>query len=128
MQKTGGWIAFLLMCFLVTGLAGLFTSYAAPIPLERALLRGAALDQVLVDPASLGSLRTALGASAERVLSGSGDIASRVAAERQRMLAEAEAEARSVGFRARLMLGTVTVLAAGLGTLILLLAAKGGRS
>ncbi len=47
MQNRGVWVAFLLVCFLLTGLVGLFASYATRIPLERALHRSAALDQVL---------------------------------------------------------------------------------
>ena len=127
MQKSGPWIAFLLMCFLVTGLVGLFASYATPIPFQRALLRSQALDQVLLDPSRLDALGPALGDAVERLRTGPGDIASRVAAERGRALAEAEAEGSSVGRRARLMLGTVTVLAGGLGAGIMLLAARAHR-
>jgi hypothetical protein len=39
------WVVFLLICFLVTGLAGLFASYAGSIPLERAIFRCRALGQ-----------------------------------------------------------------------------------
>ena len=38
------WIAFLAMAFVVVGLAGLFASYAVPLPLQRAIAREAALD------------------------------------------------------------------------------------
>jgi len=38
------WIAFLLTCFLVTGLTGLFASYSTAIPLERAIHRSESLD------------------------------------------------------------------------------------
>ena len=41
------WIAFLLACFAVVGLMGLFASYAAPLPYERAAARDAVLDQGL---------------------------------------------------------------------------------
>jgi len=84
------WIAFLLACFLVTGLTGLFASYSTAIPLERAIYRSESLD---------GSARSAA-------------------------LAEGLRESAAVGSRTRLMLGVVTVLAAGLGSGILLIAAK----
>jgi hypothetical protein len=87
------WIAFLLICFLVTGLTGLFASYAPSIPLERAIHRAEALDPQA----------------------------------RTQALADGLREADAVGNRTRLMLGVVTVLAAGLGSGILLLAAKDAR-
>ncbi|GAC1344527.1 MAG: hypothetical protein NVSMB18_22310 [Acetobacteraceae bacterium] len=130
MQNRGAWIAFLLMCFVVTGMTGLFASYSTSVPFERALLRGAVLDQALVAGSApdagvrLEALRPALGRSAEQVLSGPGDIASRVAAARASMLDEQRREANSVGYRTRLMLFIVTFLAAGLGAGLLLLATR----
>lgn len=131
MRNRGTWTAFLLMCFAVTGLAGLFASYATSLPLQRALSRSAALDQVLAvagqpdAPARLEALRPALGTSAAGVLSGTGDLAHRVASARAVMLAEQEREARSVAYRVRLMLGVITLLASGLGAGILAFASKG---
>ncbi|HYZ61021.1 MAG TPA: hypothetical protein VE650_01100 [Acetobacteraceae bacterium] len=134
MQNRGVWIAFLLVCFLLTGLVGLFASYASSIPLERALYRIAVLDQVLEashgpDAATrLEALRPALGPNADQILAGTDDVASRVAAARQQARSEGTREAAAVGDRARLMLGVVTLLTAGLGAGILILASKGARS
>ncbi len=121
------WTAFLLMCFAITGLTGLFASYATSLPLERALRMGAALDQALAarEPAELEALRPALGRSADQVVTGRGDLASRVASARATMLSEQEREARSVAHRIRIMLGVVTLMAGGLGAGILALATRG---
>ena len=37
------------MTFVVVGLTGLFATFAAPLPLQRALLREAALDEALAE-------------------------------------------------------------------------------
>lgn len=91
MKNRGVWVAFLVMCFLVVGLTGMFASYSTAIPLEAAMMKAAALDP------------TAQAAA----------------------LADGRREAEAVGKRTRLMVGVVTVLAAGLGSGILLIAAKG---
>ena len=36
-------LGFLMMCFIITGLVGLFASYAVPIPLARAVAQGSEL-------------------------------------------------------------------------------------
>lgn len=119
------WIAFLLVCFLLTGMIGLFASYGPSIPLERALHRIAA-----VDHASTGgtldapALRVALGKSADDVLTGPGDVADRLARARAAIIADAEADQAGVGARTRLMIFVVTALSAAVGTGILLLVSR----
>ena len=126
MRTFDSWTAFLLMLFAVVGLCGLFASYANSIPLERALLRSAALDQVLTaaDPAALARLRPELGELATPVLDGAGLLAERVGAARRVVANEQEREAASIGYRTRLMLGVVTVIAAALGAGIMALARR----
>ena len=125
MQNRGVWVAFLLMCFAMTGLVGLFASYATSIPLERALYRNAVLDQALVGAKpDEAAIRRVLGRGADAVLSGPGDLATRIAIARAAVRAEADDEQRGVAARTRLMLGVVTVLSAGLGAGILLLASR----
>ena len=54
MQKTDPtWYAFLAMTFAVVGLTGLFASFAAPLPLARALARDAALNEAQAALAAL---------------------------------------------------------------------------
>ncbi len=128
-SNRAAWTAFLLTCFAITGLTGLFASYATSLPLERALRLGAALDRALTtgQAAELEALRPALGRSADQVISGPGDLASRVGAARAAMLSEQDREAHSVAHRVRIMLGVVTFMAGGLGAGILALAMKGAR-
>ena len=119
------WIAFLLVCFLLTGMVGLFASYGPSIPLERALHRITA-----VDDASTGgtldapALTLALGRAADDVLTGPGDVQARLSRARAAIIADAEEDQAGVGARTRLMIFVVTGLAAALGTGILLLVSR----
>jgi hypothetical protein len=125
------WTAFLVMAFVVVGLAGVFASYATPLPLARALAREAALDAAAAalrgpDPAAaLEALRPRLGESAEALLPVGGDMPARITAARiamrARFVAEAEAEAR----RARLLVIIVTLMAAAFGSAVLRMARQG---
>lgn len=126
MRAFDGWTAFLLMLFAVVGLCGLFASYANSIPLERALARSAALDQVLdaPDAAARERLRPVLDTLAASVLDGAGPLAVRVGAARKVVADEQEREAASIGYRTRLMLGVVTVIAGALGAGIMAIARR----
>lgn len=132
MGRQGGvWAAFLAMCFLVVGLTGGFALYAAPVPLQRALARGAALDQVLLASegpdagARFEALRPALGSSADAVLGGPGTVAERVVRQRAAVRDEAEREEAAVAARIRLMLAVVTVTAGLFGVGVMGLARRG---
>lgn len=119
------WIAFLLACFLLTGMVGLFASYGPSIPLERALHRIMAVDAAatggtLDEP----SLRQALGKAADDVLTGPGDLPARLARARAAIIADAEEDEAGVGARTRLMIFVVTALSAALGAGILLLVSR----
>lgn len=133
-RKDGGtwtWAAFLAMAFVVVGLAGLFASYAAPLPLQRALARELALDAAQAalrgpDPAkALEALRPRLGGSAAVLLPPSGDMEAKIAAERIAMRARLEAEADAVATRTRWLLALVTVLGAVFGAAILHIGRRG---
>lgn len=112
---------FLVMAFVIVGLAGIFATYAAPIPLARALNREAVLDQALLASAApdsaerLAALRPALGDSANAVLAGPGTLAERVARERTVVRARFEQEAASLAFRLRLLVGVFTFAGALFG-------------
>jgi hypothetical protein len=124
------WSAFLAMAFVVVGLAGLFASYAVPLPLQRALARDAALDAALAaargpDPkAALEALRDRLGDSADAVLAPGPDIAAKITAERAAMRGRLETEAGVVALRTRVILGVVTAMAAVFGVAILHMARR----
>jgi hypothetical protein len=125
------WTAFLVMTFVVVGLAGVFASYAAPLPLARALAREAALDAAATalhapDPAAvLEALRPRLGESAEAILPMGGDMPARIAAERIAMRARFTAEAEAEGRRARLIVIMVTLMGAAFGAAVLRMARQG---
>lgn len=119
------WTAFLAMAFIVVGLAGMFASYAAPLPLERAMAREAALDSALQathapDPAAaIEALRDRLGDSADALLPVGGDMPARIAAERLAMRTRLSAEAGAEASRLRLLIGIVTLMGAAFGAAVL---------
>lgn len=130
MTDRAAWIAFLLMCFAIVGMTGLFATFATTVPLERALIRTGVLNDVLAAArapdaaARLDALRPALGARADAVLSGPGDLWDRVAAERLTVLDEQGREARSVAHRIRVMVVVVTLMAGLVGAGIMALAQR----
>ncbi len=130
MNDRATWTAFLLMCFALVGLTGLFATYATSIPLERALIRTGTLDEVLAAArtpdagARLAALRPALGERADAVLSGPGELWDRVAAERAVVLNEQGREARSVAHRTRVLVIIVTLMASLVGAGIMALAQR----
>ena len=120
MQNRGTWIAFLTMCFALTGMIGLFASYSANIPLERGMHQLAQLEQGPADTA----IRTAMGRDAAPILASPGDDQAHLAQARTQIRTDAEAEERSVGARTRWMIYIVTFLSAGLGAGMLMLASR----
>ena len=115
------WTGFLAAAFGVVGLIGAFATFAARLPFDRAASRSDALTQAVAhaqDPRALDALRPLLGDSADRVLTGQGDIASRAAAERTRMLGELHAEAIDIGFRLRFVIAGFTLAAALFGAMV----------
>lgn len=121
-RNSGTWMAFLAMTFMVVGLTGLFASFAAPLPLQRAMARDAALDEALNtggDHAALEALRVRLDDSAAVVIDGAGPLEGRVTAARAAMRLELTREADAVAVRLRLMLGIVTLVAAVFGAMVI---------
>ena len=113
------WMAFVAMAVGIVGLVGVFATYAAPLPLERALARDAALDEALAaagrpdEAARLQALRPRLGDSADPIEQGSGLLAQRIERERASMRERFAAEAQAVASRLRLMIVVVTAMGAG---------------
>ena len=120
------WIAFLLVCFLLTGMVGLFASYGPAIPLERALRRIETLDRVVAaTPPDAAAAELALGkAGAADLLTGPGDGVARLTRAHRLVIDEALDDQAGVGARTRLMLYVVTALSAGLAVGILLIVAR----
>ncbi len=123
-RAIGSWTAFLVMAFAIVGLLGAFATFAAQIPLQRALARDSALDQALAasrsgDSARLATLHDALGDSADQLDPPPGYTADRVAAERIRMRNAFQAEALDVGFRLRIVIAAFTAAGALFGAFVL---------
>jgi hypothetical protein len=112
-------MAFVAMAVGVVGLMGVFATYAAPLPLDRALAREAALDDALAaaggpdETARLQALRPRLAESAAAVEQGAGSLAERIQRERVAMRERFVAEARALAGRLRLMIVVVTAVGAG---------------
>lgn len=126
MQRNNGtWMAFLAMTFVVVGLTGLFATFAAPLPLERAMMRDTVLDEALAtagrpDQTSvLRAMRERLDTSAATVIDGAGDFAARIAAARTAMHAEMQHEADAIANRLQLLVVVVTAVAAIFGAVII---------
>ena len=122
-------MAFLAMTFVVVGLTGLFASFAAPLPLQRAMARDATLDEPLASggkPEVLAALRDRLDDSAALVVDGTGPIEARVNTARAAMRAELLHDSDAVAERLRWMVVIVTVAGAIFGSVIV--GASRGRS
>lgn len=117
-------MGFLAMCFGVVGLVGLFATFAAPLPLHRAIARDAALDDALVaahssDPkAAIEALSPRLDESAAVLIPLPANPDAAIAAERVAMRARFTAEADATSSRMQLMIGIVTVMAGVFGIAI----------
>ncbi len=130
-SRQGGlaWTAFLAMAFAVVGMTGVVATYAAQIPLQRALIHEALLDRILLtvqesDPAqALAALRpeasAVLGDQAVPVLDGPGPLAARVADARARLQTSFGAEAIDVGFRLRIVICVFSVVGMLFGAIVL---------
>lgn len=123
--SAGTWTAFLAMAFIVVGLAGIFASYAAPLPLTRALERETALDDAQAalrgpDPrAAIEALRPRLGDSADALLPVGGDMPARIAAARRAMRAEMLHDAEAAAVRSRWIIGVVTLMGIVFGAAVI---------
>jgi len=119
-------IGFLLCCFLIPGLIGTFASFSIPAPVVDEAHQEAALDAVLAAPnaaarsVAISNLQNATDAdTAAIVANGNGPIPARVAAALANMHAEVLAQARTAAYKIRLMVITMTILAAGFGVALL---------
>ena len=127
--KRGGpsftWMAFLAMAFAVVGLTGLFATFGAPLPLERAMARDATLDEALAASrqpdaqVAIEALRPRLAESADTILPVGGDMEARIGQARAEMRALLQREEDATTARLRLMILIVTVMGAVFGAAVL---------
>jgi len=129
-NDTGTWTAFLLVAIGAVGLVGAAGIVGAQVPYQHALARNNALTQALAAAAAsdaqarLDALRPALDDSADRVLSGPGDLASRVTAERVRVSDEFAKEAHDIRVRMLIGLAGFTAGAGVFGAFVLSVVAR----
>lgn len=127
------WYGFLLVAVGTVGLTGLFATYAARLPIERALHRIEVLDQAraaLDRPdaaAALEGMRAAMGESAAALLPPSGDMAARIAAERAAAMARFKLQDEVVAQRLRWLVGVITLAGGAFACGIMGLAARSRR-
>jgi hypothetical protein len=125
-DNSGAMTGFLIVAFAVVGLTGVFATFAAPLPLHRALMRDAALDDALAanfgpaPEAGLEALRARLGESADALLPAKGaalpaDMPMRIARERVAMRARFMVQAQETDLRLRWLLGVITLTGAAFG-------------
>jgi hypothetical protein len=114
-------IGFLLSCFLIPGLIGTFASFSIPAPVVDEAHQEAALDAVLTAPtpaarqAAISNLANATDADTAAIVTGGGTVTAALA----NMHAEVLAQARDEAYKIRLMVITMTILAAGFGVALL---------
>jgi hypothetical protein len=122
---SGTWMGFLAMTFAVVGMTGLFATFSAPLPLERALSRDAALDDALAASrrpdaaAAIEALRPRLAESADAILPVGGDMDARIGAERAAMRGRLQIEADVTAARLRWMICIITLMGAAFGAALL---------
>jgi hypothetical protein len=129
-NDTGTWTAFLLAAIGAVGLVGAAGIVGAQVPYQHALARNDALTQALAAAAApdsrtrLDAMRPALDDSAEHILTGPGDMVTRVAAERLRISAEFAQEAHDIRVRMLIGLAGFTAGAAVFGAFVLSVVAR----
>lgn len=129
------WSGFLVAAFMAVGLMGLFATFAAPLPLERAVLRESALDAAQVaahapDPAAaLAALRDRLDESGDTLIKQGGgvwpDLDARIAAERIAMRDRMTTDEHALATRLRWLICVVTLMGAAFGVAILATGRRG---
>ena len=121
----GTWIGFLITTFAIVGLTGLFATFAAPLPLERAMAREQALDDAQAAihgpnaAQAIEALRRRLDESADALLPVGGDMDARIAHERTAMRARLQIEASAISQRLIWLVSVVTVMGAVFGVAVL---------
>jgi hypothetical protein len=124
------WTAFLVMCFAIVGLVGVFGTFASALPLRREMAREMTLDLALAalrgpDPqAAIAALKDRLDDSAKALIPLPADPEAAIAAERTAMRARFILEAEATQRRMQIMIIIVTVMAAVFGSAMMAFARR----
>lgn len=124
------WMGFLAIAFAAVGMTGLFASYAAPLPLQRAMMRDVALQDAL-DAASrpdaaaeIEALAPRLGESADAIMPVDAGMPARILRERSAMHARFMTETQEGQEKLRWLVSMITLMGAVFGAAILAFAAR----
>ncbi len=124
------WTGFLVVCFAIVGLVGVFGTFAATLPLHREIAREATLDEALQavrgpNPASaIAALKDRLDDSAAALIPLPAAPEAAIAAERLAMRARFLAEADAIAARMHWMILIVTLMAAVFGAALMAFGAR----
>ncbi len=131
--KTGqgsAWGGFLVMAFIVLGLCGLFSTYAAQLPYQRALYADARLDAARDAPdapAQLARLRAALGDDGAGAFDGTGDIVQRIDHAHRVLTQHFQRQGADIALRLRIVLVVFTAAASLFGVMVVSVLRRGAR-
>jgi hypothetical protein len=116
-------LGFLLCCFLLPCLVGVFATFSIPAPVVDEMHQRAALQAVLTAPDPKAALANLQGAvdddTAAIAANGPAPLPTRIAAAIANMQTEELTEARAAAYHLRLLLITMTILSAGFGAALL---------
>ncbi len=115
------WGGFLVMAFVVLGLCGLFSTYAAQLPYQREEYAETKLDAALAAPDAnqrLETLRDALGDDAAGAFAATGDADTRIEAARRVLRQHFRDQARDIALRLRIVIAVFTGAAALFGLMV----------
>jgi hypothetical protein len=124
------WAAFLVMCFAVVGLVGVFGTFASALPLRREIAREATLDEAVLavrgpnPDAAIAALKDRLDDSAATLIPLPANPEAAISAERLAMRARFVAEAAATSSRVQMMIAIVTVMAAVFGSALMAFGAR----
>ncbi len=117
-RMNGNSIAFVVMAFVICGLAGVFATYALSVSLQRALSHEAVMDEALAaargpDPAAaIAALAPRLGESAAAIDADTGPFEARIQRERAAMRTRVLAETAETALRLRWLIMMVSLMGA----------------
>ena len=115
------WGGFLVMAFVVLGLCGLFSTYAAQLPYQREFYAQRKLDAAIGAPDAarrLDALREALGDDGAGAFTATGDLRTRIATARLVLRRHFQQQAADIALRLRIVLVVFTGAAALFGVMV----------
>nr|WP_321984899.1 hypothetical protein [uncultured Lichenicoccus sp.] len=120
-RSNSAWGGFLVMAFIVLGLCGLFSTYAAQLPFQRALYADARLNAARNAPdatVQLDRLRDALGDDGVGAFDGTGAIGQRIEHARRVLTQHFQQQGADIALRLRIVLVVFTAAAALFGVMV----------